>query len=394
MNILVIGAGTHQIPGILKLKEKGYYVVAVDGDANAEGKSVADEFYQADIKDSKIIISLIKEKNLKIDSAMCFSTEIALRTVSEINECFGLVGLKKEEVLVATDKAAQRRVLKDSGLPTPGFIELHEGYDVNDLSSLKLPVVVKPTDNAGSRGVALVREQRELINEISEAFKESKYDAKVVVEEFIPGLEFTVEALIIDGKVNILGISEKKKPINNYTVSVELFYNSPFVEEHREEIEAVVKPFLCNCGFNNTITHTEIIYSYQDHKFYVVETTVRSGGFHIFDKILPGISGLDIIGLTIETMLGKKPLIGEIQKRPGILGFFYNNYGTIRHINVMEEYIPQDSEYGLFVKEGDVIKDLSTDGSRLGYFVTFGNDWKEAYHKAREFEYSVKFEIV
>ncbi len=394
MNILVIGAGTHQIPGILKLKEKGYYVVAVDGDANAEGKSVADEFYQADIKDSKIIISLIKEKNLKIDSAMCFSTEIALRTVSEINECFGLVGLKKEEVLVATDKAAQRRVLKDSGLPTPGFIELYEGYDVNDLSSLRLPVVVKPTDNAGSRGVALVREQRELINEISEAFKESKYDAKVVVEEFIPGLEFTVEALIIDGKVNILGISEKKKPINNYTVSVELFYNSPFVEEHREEIESVVKPFLCNCGFDNTITHTEIIYSYQDHKFYVVETTVRSGGFHIFDKILPGISGLDIIGLTIETMLGKKPLIGEIQKRPGILGFFYNNYGTIRHIDVMEEYIPQDSEYGLFVKEGDVIKDLSTDGSRLGYFVTFGNDWKEAYHKAREFEYSVKFEIV
>lgn len=394
MNILVIGAGTHQIPGILKLKEKGHYVIAVDGDSSAEGMSIADEFYHVDIKNSKKVITLIEEKNILIESAMCFSTEIALRTVADVNEHFNIVGLKQKEVLVATDKAAQRKVLKESGLPAPGFIELHEGYDENLISSLRLPVVVKPTDNAGSRGVALVREKEELKAVIAESLKESKYDAKVVVEEFVPGLEFTVEALIIDGIVHVLGISEKKKPINNYTVSVELFYNSPFVELHREEIESVVKPFLINCGFDNTITHTEIIYSYLDHHFYVVETTVRSGGFHIFDKILPGITDLDVVGLTIDTLLGKKPTIGVIEKKPGILGFFYNNFGAIKNITLVDTALPSDVEYGLFVKEGDIIKDLSTDGSRLGYFVTFGNTWEDAYCKAREVEYAVKFEIV
>lgn len=394
MIILVIGAGIHQIPGILKLKEKGHYVVAVDGDSSAEGKDIADEFYQVDIKNSKEVISLIEGRNLKLDSAMCFSTEIALRTVADINEHFGLVGLNQKEVLVATDKAAQRRVLKESGLPTPGFIELHAGYDDNVLSTLRLPLVVKPTDNAGSRGVALVREKEELKSVITESLKESKYDAKVVVEEFVPGLEFTVEALIIAGSVHVLGISEKKKPINNYTVSVELFYNSPFVNLHREEIESVVKPFLLNCGFDNTITHTEIIYSYLDHKFYVVETTVRSGGFHIFDKILPGITGLDIIGLTIETLLGKKPTLGKVEKKAGILGFFYNNFGVIKNISIVDNALPQGVEYGLFVKEDDIIKDLSTDGSRLGYYVTFGDTWNEAYDNAREVEYAVKFEIV
>lgn len=394
MNILVIGAGTHQIPGILKLKEKGYYVIAVDGDPNAEGKNMADEFYHADIKNSEDVISLLDNKGLKIYSAMCFSTEIALRTVAEVNEHYGLIGLNLKEVLVATDKAAQRKVLKESCLPTPGFKEVFNDYELTELDSLRMPVVVKPTDNAGSRGVAVVRDKAELPSVISESLKESKYDAKVVVEEFVAGLEFTVEALIIGGEVQVLGISEKKKPINNYTVSVELFYNSPFVELHREEIESVVKPFLINCGFNNTITHTEIIYSYIDHHFYVVETTVRSGGFHIFDKILPGITGLDIIGLTIDTLLDKKPVLGEVAKKPGILGFFYNNYGVIKNIDIVESALPSDVEYGLFVKTGDVIKDLSTDGSRLGFFVTFGDNWEEAYQKARQIEYAVKFEIV
>lgn len=394
MNILVVGAGTHQVPGILKLKEKGHYVIAVDGDAEAEGKDIADEFYVVDIKAPEAILSFLGKNNLRVDSAMCFSTEIALRTVAEINGRLGLVGLNMKEVLVATDKAAQREVLKKSGLPTPGFKEFRNGDDLRTLDNLRIPVVVKPTDNAGSRGVTIVRDRKELAEVINESLKESKYDSKVVVEEFVPGLEFTVEALIIDGEVNILGISEKKKPINNFTVSVELFYNSPFVEAHREDIEAVIKPFLINCGFDNTITHTEIIFSYIDHLFYVVETTVRSGGFHIFDKILPGITGQDIIGITIDTLLGSKPRLGKIGKSPGILGFFYNNFGVIKNITVVDTALPKDVEYGLFVKEGDTIKDLSTDGSRLGYYVTFGKDWKETYSKAREVEYAVKFEIV
>ena len=394
MNILVVGAGIHQVPGILKLKEKGHYVIAVDGSEESKGKDCADEFYALDIKNSEAILLLLAKNNHKIDSAMCFSTEIALRTVAEINDRLGLIGLNMKEVLVATDKAAQREVLKKSGLPTPGFKEFRKGDDLKILNNLRFPVVVKPTDNAGSRGVTIVREADKLAVVINESLKESKYDSKVVVEEFVPGLEFTVEALIIDGEVIILGISEKKKPINNFTVSVELFYNSPFVEAHREEIEGIIKQFLIYCGFNNTITHTEIIYSYIDHLFYVVETTVRSGGFHIFDKILPSITGLDIIGLTVDTLLGEKPLLGKIEKRPGILGFFYNNFGVIKNISVVDSAMPKDVEYGLFVKEGDIIKDLNTDGSRLGYFVTFGESWKEAYANARQIEYAIKFEII
>lgn len=394
MNILVVGAGTHQVPGILKLKEKGHYVIAIDEATDAEGKDIANEFYAVDIKAPEVILSFLAKNNHKIDTAMCFSTEIALRTVAEINDRLGLVGLNMKEVLVATDKAAQREILKKTGLPTPGFKEFKKGDDLKTLDGLRIPLVVKPTDNAGSRGVTIVRDRDELASVINESLKESKYDSKVVVEEFVPGLEFTVEALVIDGKVSILGISEKKKPINNFTVSVELFYNSPFVEAHREEIEAVIKPFLINCGFDNTITHTEVIYSYIDHQFYVVETTVRSGGFHIFDKILPGITGLDIIGITIDTLLGEKPQLGQIRRNPGILGFFYNNFGVIKSISIVDTALPKDVEYGLFVKEDDIIKDLSTDGSRLGYYVAFGKDWKETFSKAREIEYAVKFEIV
>lgn len=395
MNVLVVGAGKHQIPGILKLKEKGHYVVSVDGNPNAAGRDLSDEFYFVDIVKPQAVIDLINDRKIKVDTAMCFSVEIALRTVATINDAYGLKGLSMNEVLVATDKAAQRKILKESNLPTPKFIEIKKGYLESELARVQFPVVVKPTDNAGSRGVCVVRSEKELIHIIDESLTQSKFDSKVVVEEFVPGLEFTVEALIIGGRVNILGISEKKKPVNNYTISIELFYNSPFVEEKRTEIESVIVPFLTNCGFNNTITHTEVIYSYRDHKFYVVETTVRSGGFHIFDKILPVITGIDIIGITIDTLLGEKPKIPSFVPKSAILGFFYNNQGKIENIHIMKDLIPQDGcEYDLFVKKDDVVADLNTDGARLGYFVTFGKDWQEVYTKARIIEYAVKFEII
>lgn len=381
--------------GIEKLREKGHYVISVDGNPNAIGKEISHEFYPVDIVNPHAVLSLIREKDIKLDAAMCFSAEIALRTVATLNDSLGLKGLSMKEVLVATDKAAQRQILKDSGLPTPNFVEITTGYDESILDSIQLPVVIKPTDNAGSRGVCLVRDINELKSKIGESIKQSMFDAKVVVEEFVPGIEFTVESLIINGKVYVLGISEKKKPVNNYTVSVELFYNSPFVEEKWRDIESVVTPFLINCGFNNTITHTEVIYSYRDHLFYVVETTVRSGGFHIFDKILPHITGLDIIGITIDALLEKNPDLPCCERKSAILGFFYNNKGRIEDINIMKEVVPKDGcEYGLFVKKGDWVDDLNTDGSRLGYYVTYGDNWKDVYSKARTIGYAVRFEIV
>ena len=397
-NILVVGAGKYQECGIKKLKEKGYNVITVDNDKNCIGSTISDKFYCIDVNNYEEIINCLRQNNIKIISAMCFSTEISLRTVSFINNYYSLAGVNKNDVLIATDKALQRKIINSCNLPCPWFIELKESDIINELYNNipSYPLIIKPTDSSGSKGVLLINNKQELQQNILNCLLQSKYDCKIIIEEFIPGIEFTVEALIINSEILILGISEKKKPFNNYTVSIELLYNSPLVDKLRDKIEKTVKIFLKNCKFNNTITHTEVIYSYINHKIYIIESTVRSGGFYIFDKILPYITGIDIVSITIDTLLGIKFKLPFIKNRFCILGFYYGNKGKINNIYVLENNISKlnNFEYEFFVKPGDFVKNLETDNSRLGFYLSYGEKWEEVFNNAKIGEYSVRFEII
>jgi biotin carboxylase len=394
--ILVVGAGKYQISGIQKLQELGYFVIAVDGNQNCEGAAIADLFYAIDIHNADAIIQTLLNENIQIISAMCFATEIALRTVAAINTYFTLPGLNNHDVSIATDKSLQRQILEKNNLPCPKYKELHIHSDMyNSIINFGFPCIIKPTDNAGSRGVFLIYNKYGLEEVIQECVKNVHFDSKIIIEEFIPGIEFTVEAFSIDNEIIILGISEKKKPLNNFTVSIELFYNSPLVETLRSRIEHIVINYLKACNFSNGITHTEIIYSFHDNNLYVVETTVRSGGFHIFDKILPFITDIDVVKHSILLQLGKSIMLPEMKRKPCILGFYYGNKGIVKKINILDEIkLLTNIEYDLFVKEGDSVNNLDSDGARFGYFISYGDKWEKVYYQARLSEYLIKFEIV
>ena len=396
--ILVLGAGEYQVSGIRKLIEKGYFVVALDGNEKAEGASEANEFHQIDIKDTAAVLQFVRLYNWDLIGCICFSTDVPLRTVGKVNEEFHLKGLGLKEVMISTDKSRQRLILEEMNLPIPDHYLIDPAYDIDDELSrvnVNFPCIIKPADGSGSRGVYLVNEEAELKEKILASKHHTQFDSGIMVEEFICGTEFTIESLITGDTIYTLGISEKKKPIGNFTVSTELYYNSPMVEKFSAEIEALVNPFLKACSFSNTITHTEVIYSFRDHKFYLVEASARSGGFNIFDKVLPAITNLDVIGLTIDAYLGREVDLTNIGRRSCILRFFTGNEGIIRHVNIDQKCIDElsETEYGLFLKEGDKVGPLKTDGSRLGYIITFADTWTEAFAKANLMDYSVRFEI-
>ncbi len=397
--VLVIGAGQFQLSGIRKLKEKNYYVIGIDGDNKCVGRKFCDEFYNIDIKDYKQILDLIEKKNFNLVGCISFATEYALRTVALINDKLGLNGLTISDVSIATSKIKQREILKSLDIPSPKFFYLNLGENVEDkfdANQLMFPCVVKPSDSAGSRGVNVVKNKAQLQNAIKEARKFSSFDAQIIVEEMIEGIEFTVESFVYNGEIKTLAISEKKKPLNNHTVSTELFYNSPLVNNLGNIIEETVTTFIKACNFKNTITHTEVIYSYKDHKVYIIETTTRSGGFGVFDKVLPFVTGLDIVGLSIDLSLGNQISIDRIQKNPCILRFFSANEGKLINIVEMESIIKglNDIEFGFFVNIGDNIGVMVNDGSRIGYLISYGRSWEEVYNKANILEYSIRFEVL
>jgi len=400
--VLVIGAGRFQISGLLKLKEKGFYVIGIDGDENCEGKKYCNEFYNIDIKDYHKIIQLIEQKNFNLFGCISFSSEYALKTVAVINETLGLNGLTLNNVKIATSKLEQRKILEKECLPTPkyfSFCSKNNAENIEDMilnNKLSFPCIVKPIDSAGSRGVSIVKEKNSLKKAIKVASKYSSFENKIIVEEFIEGIEFTVESLIINEDIRTLAISEKKKPLNNFTVSIELFYNSPLVKELKSRIEKTVNQFLKACNFNNTITHTEVIYSYKYEEVYIIETTTRSGGFGVFDKVIPLVTGIDIVGTVIDLYFGKSITINNVQENPCILRFFTANEGELKKIVQMDKIIDKltNIEYGFFVNVGDNIGPITSDGSRLGYIISYGDNWEEVFNNANLLEYSIRFEVL
>ncbi len=396
--VLVIGAGEFQLSGINKLREKGYYVIAVDGNPNPPGENISDEFYHIDVKDVSGILDLLEQKRITIEGCMCFAAEIALRTVAKINQKLNLNGLSLEDVHIATNKGKQRELLKRASLPTPNFLRFKAG-EILDYEligkALQFPVIIKPVDSSGSRGVQVIHNLAELKENIGKSFNYSCFDSEIIIEEMIQGIEFTVESFVTKDNIHTLSISEKKKPTNNFTVSSELFYNSPFAMKLWDSIENVVNRFIKECNFKNTILHTEVLYSYSNQDIYIVETTVRSGGFGIFDKILPRTTGLDIVGLTIDVNMGKEIFLETIERNPCILRFFNVNKGVLKNTIKFKDIIDQliDIEYGFFVKPGESIGFFDSDGARPGYMISYGKDWEAVFNKANLLEYAVRFDV-
>lgn len=398
--VAVIGAGKFQVSGIKKLKELGYNVIAFDGNENAEGKELCDFFYCIDIKKHNLIIEILKNYEKELLASLCFSTEPAIRTVAAINEHFNLKGINFKSIQNFITKEKQRLLQNKYKIPHPNFLVISED-DLNRINNitgrLNYPLVIKPIDNAGSRGVFIVKNIEELANRVKSAFNYCIYEKKLIIEEFIPGKEFTVESLVVNGKCYTLAISEKKKPVNNFTVSTELFYYSPLVLKNKKKIEDLVNRFLIKSNINNSIIHTEIIYSFEDNNFYIIESSPRSGGFFIGDKILSWVTGYDAIEMNIKTQLYND--IGDFKnlERPCILRFFSTNTGLLKKINIVDSnYFSKISgiEYGFFINEGEYIEELTSDGKRPGYIISYGENWEEVFHKANLVEYLINFEII
>lgn len=393
-NILVLGAGPFQVSGIKKLRNKGYYVVALDGNPDAVGKGIANEFIACNILSFEEVEAFLKSKGVDFfEACLSFSTDAPMRVMGKLNSRYCLKGLSEQQTLISSDKSAQRKFMRQCGLPTPNFQILNTP---NDALEISYPCVVKPVDSAGSRGVTVVWRQEQYQEAVEKAFEFTR-TATCLVEEFIQGTEYTVEALIQDGQVYIIGISEKFKPLGNYTVANQLHYNSPRVLKNREKIISSVERFFKAANYNNTITHTELILNERDNEFYLVESSMRSGGYAIFDEVLPYLADDDVVGKTIDVYLGKKVKFKPDKNRGAIMNFLSANPGKLKSCSVNSTYFEGITnaiqKHGFFLKEGDMVKTLDSDGARVAYILTFAEDWYKAFYLSNLVAYSINIEV-
>lgn len=390
--LMILGAGKNEVPAVIRAKERGLETIVIDMNPSAPALALADKAFIPKTTDTKEYVDFAVREG--IDGVMTVSAEALVRKISAIANTLGLPGISEEMAFISTDKSAMREVLHKNSIPAPHFIKactLEEA--LKGAGRLSLPLVIKPVDQAGSRGVFKINE----ISEVTRYFETSRKisrSGKVIIEEYIEGVHSTVDAITADGKTHIIGISDKVNILTPNIIIMDVAFPPAYSKEMVKGVEKLVCGMFEKLGFSYGHSHTEVVVT--DRGPIVIEFAARSGGGLLPSDILPHLCGFDVIDKLISLALGEPLGIDKVVLSNGAdLRFFNSPTGRLKKINGIGDALKIKGVHKLdfIVKDGDLIKPLLEGKDRAGFVITHGKDREEAVRAADAVEKIIKFEM-
>ena len=301
-NLAIIGASYLQLPLIEKAKEMGFKTHVFAWASNDVGERAADFFYPINVVEVERIARKCEE--IGICGVCSIASDLCAITVNYVANKLGLPGNSMICSAKSTNKFLMRTAFKECGDPIPSYILVDEKTDL-DKVDLQYPVIVKPTDRSGSRGICKIENGDGLKIAVDHAMSEG-FEKKVLIEEYIDGQEYSVEGISYNGKHHILAVTLK------YTTGAPRFIETghmepaPIDKETYHRISEVVTHALNSLEIENSASHSEIKIDSKG-RIYIIEIGGRMGGDCIGSDLVPYATGIDYIKSVIQVACGKEP---------------------------------------------------------------------------------------
>lgn len=297
--LAIIGASYLQKPLVEKCKELGVYSICFAWEDGAVCKDLCDKFYPISTIDKDAILKVCQEE--KIDGITTIASDVATLTVCYVAEKMGLVSNPDKYSQTATNKYIMRQCFMEHGVPSPKFC-LTDGEIPMSIGSFRFPVIVKPTDRSGSRGVEKVLKMDDLQEAITRACNES-FQKKAVIEEFVEGREISVESISYKGKHYVLQITDKVTTEAPFFVELEHHQPSSLPEDIKKRVREIVLHALDALHIKYGASHSELKIT-EDGDIRVIEIGARMGGDFIGSNLVQLSTGYDFLKGVIEVALG------------------------------------------------------------------------------------------
>ena len=389
--MMILGASALQVPAIKKAKEMGYEIILVDYDPDAVGFELADV---------KLVVSTLDQEEVlkqariyKPDVVITSTSDGPVRTAAYVNEKLGKQpNLSYEDSLCATIKSYMRERLKECHVPIPQyFVVSNEKEFQNAVQALQGDMIVKPADNAGSRGVVLIKKdsesgktQPEDTLAVYEYSKSNSRNGVVMVEEFMEGEEVSVESMTVNGETTVVTITDKLTTPPPYFVELGHAEPSRHPAKLQEQIREITKQAVAAIRLQNGPSHTEVKLTKNGPK--IVELAARLGGDFITSRLVPLSTGVDMVGNSVILATGGQIELAKKWDKGAAIRFISGESGTIKQITVPKEVygFPGIEEIVLYNKAGDTSNGTKSSNDRLGHVIATGKDAKEAFERATE----------
>lgn len=383
--VLIVGAGDFQLSLVKKASEQcEVYVCAPEIDDRFT--PYLSGSYFCDVRDKENILSYASRT--KIQGVLTDGTDIPVRTVAYVAEKMGLPGIGSRAASLFSEKNLMRAEMQKMGFPLIPYCAGKSVSDVMDfVRDTGFPLMIKPTDSQGSRGITKISDVSQLQGAFENAARYAS-DGKVIVEKYIDGIEMVVEAATIDSVTTNLIYGDTIYFDDNRTFAAKsrTFPSVRDLAICRKVLELNQRLIEC-FGLKFGITHAEYIYDGQ--KPYLIEIAARGGGVFISSDIIELCTGVDTSQLLLDLALHGTARI-QPEKRDVFAGYraFYLPEGEVIHVRGVEQVqnLPYVSANQLGkIKEGMVIPKNVDKTSRFAMVVT-GRDeeeWQEHVQQIR-----------
>ena len=383
--VLLWGGSYFQVPSVKKAKELGYYTITCDYLPSNPGHKFADEYYNVSTTDKDAVLNLAEK--LKIDGIVCYASDPAAPTAAYVAEKMGLPGQPYKSVEILSNKDLFRKFLTENNFNVPrakGFSSIAEAK--KDFKNFKLPVMVKPVDSSGSKGVTKISKIEELEKAIEYALSFSRAK-RFIIEEFVEkyGYQIAGDGFSVNGKLVFRCFANDHfnlKAGNPFVpIGASFPYNMPSTVHNKihNEIQRLLTLLNMQSGAYNFDIRID-----KDENVFLMEIGARNGG-NLIPQVIKYATGVDLVGYTIQAAIGKDCSCLKMVEQKGFWAYFAvhsKKTGILKSININEEFKRNNIvEQDMMCKIGDKVSSFNGSNGTLGITILKFSSMDEMLYK-------------
>ena len=371
--LMLLGGIRYLLPVIKAAHEQGYYVITADYLPDNIAHKYSDEYVNVSIIDKEAVLRVARKK--EIDGIMSFGVDPGVISASYVQNQMGLPSFGPfESVDILQHKDKFRSFLTENGFNVPWALGFSSGAEAwESRYKFTYPLIVKPTDSAGSKGCTRVDSEEELMAAIQYAFKYT-ISGHIIIEEFLEkkGCSSDTDSYAQDGQLKFVSFSAQRfdaNAVNPYTPSA-YSWPSTFTKEEEEYLTSEIQRLISLLGMKTSVFNIEVRVA-TNNKPYIMELTPRGGGNRLCE-MLRYATGVDMITAITRAMVGDEPEI--IEQKP------YNGHWAeiILHADKDGEFVglqidpslpAEIVEEDLWVKSGDFVHGFEAANDAIGTLV-------------------------
>lgn len=367
--LAIIGASYLQEPLIEKAKGMNIETHVFAWAAGDIGEKTADYFYPISIVEKEKILEKCRE--IGVDGICSIASDLAMVTVNYVAEKMGLIGNTIKATSNSTNKHIMRRCFEKNGDPSPKSILVSSVEDLDDVT-LSYPIIVKPTDRSGSRGITKLKDSTGLAESIEYA-KSLGFEQKALVEEFAEGNEYSVECITWNGVHHFLNVTKKYTTGAPHFIETAHLEPSDLSEVDIERVKKVIFHALSSLEITYGASHSEFKMS-ESGDINIIEIGARMGGDCIGSALVELVTGFDFVKAVIQVALGIEPQIKILNCGAAAIRFVFDQ----TDLCVLEKLKQEHREFLVEESiESEISGEVSDSSSRFGYFIMKAGDSME-----------------